>query len=406
MKGNFNPDKFKAFPTNNNTGPKFDLTVHSAKIKPIDNMLGQPNWGQIEPNKFFPNGVVPPLQNLLGKEIMQKQVQIQKTQYDKSGITSSNLDSFAFEGVKEKYSSTSYENLAVKMLTCKARDSKDQSANFSNTTKSVVFKNCDINAHSLNEFNYIFTDCAAKLNYLEFSNCNIQSATTLFYGIKTSNQSFKNAANIIHLNLSGNKINDEDIKGISNYIHTGQAPHLKTFDISGNLLTKVGEESLSFAVNNTPNESLAITVEKHSNASGVWNFFKKGFKYYTEAFAVKTKGNDELAVAIYGQDDWAPCRKLIADASREMSVGFIKYSEYKLIDLMLKKAPDKVKKATVGAVFVAASVEAGLNVDVENLAYCLTAINTKFFGDGMHDPSQSFSSVVFMGNDGDIVDEF
>jgi len=396
-------ERFKA---PNNFKPKLDLTVNAPKIKPIDNMPGAPNWGQPQPNKFFPNGVVPPLQNMLGKEIMQKQVQIQKTQYNKTGITDNNITSFYFDSVKEKYTSTSYENFAVKSLTCKAKALKDDGVNFSNTTKSIVFKNCDINNQSLNEFNYIFTDCAAKLNYLEFSNCNVQSATTLFYGIKTSNQSFKNNANIIHLNLHGNKINDDDIKWVADSIFKGQAPHLKTLDISGNLLTKVGEESLSFAVNNTPNESLAIVVEKHSNPSGVSNFFKKAFKYYTEAFAVKTKGNDEVAVGIYGHDDWNACKKLAVDFSREVTVGFVKHSEYKLVNLMLNKAPKKVKEATVGAVFAVASVEAALNVDIENLAYCLSAVNKIVFGDSVYDPKESFSSVVFMGNDGEHVDDF
>ena len=82
-------------------------------------------------------------------------------------------------------------------------------------------------------------------------------------------------------------------------------------------------------------------------------------------------------MAVYGQDDWGHCKKMMVDASRDLSVGFVKYSEHRLFNLMLKKAPDKVKKATVGAVFVVASVDAALSVDVENLAYCIAAINKK-----------------------------
>ena len=333
-------------------------------------------------------------------------LKIPLTQYSKNSITSSNLDTFAFEGVKEKYQPTSYDNLAVKMLTDKAKEMKHKGISFANTTKSIVFNNCDIDNHSLGEFKSLFTDHAAQLNYLQFSNCNVQSSGTLFYGVLTANQIFKNGSYIIHLNLCGNKIDDNDINKVADYIHMGRAPHLKTLDVSGNLLTKVGEEKLSFAVNNTPNESLAIVVEKHSNPSGVSNFFKKAFKYYTEAFAVKTKGNTEVAVGIYGHDDWNACKKLAVDFSREVTVGFVKHSEYKLVNLMLNKAPKKVKEATVGAVFVVASVEAVLNVDVENLAYCLTAINANFFGDGMYDPNKPLSSAVFIGNDGEFIDEF
>jgi hypothetical protein len=211
---------------------------------------------------------------------------------------------------------------------------------------------------------------------------------------------------VVHLKLNNCNFGDVGAELIAAYVRDGYMPATRAIDLHGNNVTKVGEEKLSFAVNNTPNESLAIVVEKHFNPSGVSNFFKKAFKYYTEAFAVKTKGNTEVAVGIYGHDDWNACKKLAVDFSREVTVGFVKHSEYKLVNLMLNKAPKKVKEATVGAVFVVASVEAALNVDVENLAYCLTAINANFFGDGMYDPNKPLSSAVFIGNDGEFIDEF
>jgi len=107
MKNNFNPDKFKAFSTNNNTGPKFDLTVQVPKIKPIDNMPGAPNWGQPGPNKHFPNGIVPPLQNMLGKEIMQKQAQmganlLKAFKENHKTISSDDISALSFDNVKEQ----------------------------------------------------------------------------------------------------------------------------------------------------------------------------------------------------------------------------------------------------------------------------------------------------------------
>jgi hypothetical protein len=238
-------------------------------------------------------------------------------------------------------------------------------------------------------------------NYLSCS-----SMQNLMYAITNVPLPSNAFHSVVYLNIANNSIGDAGAEIIANALAYGQMPATRSIDVSGNLLTKVGEEKLSFAVNNTPNESLAIVVEKHSNPSGVSNFFKKAFKYYTEAFAVKTKGNTEVAVGIYGHDDWNACKKLAVDFSREVTVGFVKHSEYKLVNLMLNKAPKKVKEATVGAVFVVASVEAALNVDVENLAYCLTAVNKKIFGDSVYDPKESFSSVVFMGNDGEHVDDF
>ena len=182
---------------------------------------------------------------------------------------------------------------------------------------------------------------------------------------------------IVNLNLCNNNIGDVGSEILSHALVNAKLPATKSIDVSGNNITEKGEAELSSALTSTPNESLSITIEKHSNASGVWNFLKKGFKYYTEALAVKTKGNGETAVAIYGQDDWAYCKKIMVDFQREVSVGFIKHTNDVLVKQLMQKAPDKVKKATVGAVFVVASVDAALGVDVENLAYCIAAINKK-----------------------------
>ena len=182
---------------------------------------------------------------------------------------------------------------------------------------------------------------------------------------------------IVNLNLCNNNIGDVGSEILCHALVNAKLPATKSIDVSGNNITEKGEAELSSALTSTPNESLSITIEKHSNASGVWNFLKKGFKYYTEALAVKTKGNGETAVAIYGQDDWAYCKKIMVDFQREVSVGFIKHTNDVLVKQLMQKAPDKVKKATVGAVFVVASVDAALGVDVENLAYCIAAINKK-----------------------------
>lgn len=303
------------------------------------------------------------------------------TKFDEKGnINSDNLESFFFEGVKKKAVFDPRLNSAIESLNYKAMAVQSENLNFSNTTKSIVFKNCDVDDYSLHRFDDIFTKYAAKLDYLELSNCNVQSAEHLFNTIGSCHFIFKNGAHIIHLNLSNNKIDDKTFKYICDRLyHSGGfgAPMLKTLDVSGNLLTKYGEETAAHRVNHTPNESLAIITEKHSNASGVWNFLKKGFKYYTESLAVKTKGNNEAAVAIYGQDDWGYCKKIMADFNRDVSVGFVKHTNDVLVKQLMQKAPDKVKKATVGAVFVVASVEAGLGVDVKNLAYCIAAISKK-----------------------------
>jgi hypothetical protein len=247
--------------------------------------------------------------------------------------------------------------------------------------------------------NFAFHLDSLQLNHNSISDYGIQALFNCTFTVPLGRS-------VVHLTLNNCNFGDVGAELIAAYVRDGYMAATRTIDLHGNNVTKVGEEKLSFAVNNTPNESLAIVVEKHSNPSGVSNFFKKAFKYYTEAFAVKTKENDKLTMSIYGQDDWTHCNKLIADASKEMTVGFVKYANNTLIKQLTQKAPPQVKAGTVGAVFVVVSTEIALNVNVENLAYCLTAVNKKIFGDSVYDPKESFSSVVFMGNDGEHVDDF
>ena len=301
-----------------------------------------------------------------------------KALLNKSKITQSeDLTVLSFDGIKDQNPKDGRFKAAVGAVLKIVDDTRYTDNSISNKTKVISMNNCGLEDYDLHCLSPIF-EYSLNIDYFSLANNNIKTGSKILREYHHANL-YKNGVNcsIKHLNLSNNLIDDTSASIIASHIQKGEVPHLKTLDVSGNLLSKIGEEKLSFAANNTPNESLAIVVEKHSNPSGVSNFFKKAFKYYTEAFAVKTKGNVEVAVAIYGQDDWGYCKKMMVDASRDLSVGFVKYSEYRLFNLMLKKAPDKVKKATVGGVFVVASVDAALNVDVENLAYCIATINKK-----------------------------
>ena len=212
--------------------------------------------------------------------------------------------------------------------------------------------------------------------------------------------------NVVKLDLSNNGLTDISAKLIAKAIGTKALPGLKTLHLEGNKFSSAGESYLAVAVNKAPNDTLGVIVEKHTSSAGVWNFIKKAFNYYAQEHYKKAQANDKAALAIYGQDDWAHCKKLVADASQEMSTGFVKYSSYTLVQQALQKSPSQLKTGVVAGVFIASAGEAALNVNVENLVYCAAAINKNFGIGVIYHPDTPDSSVGFIGNNEEFVDDF
>jgi len=212
-----------------------------------------------------------------------------------------------------------------------------------------------------------------------------------------------------HLNsltLANNNITDTGAKYLADSLQKGEMSKLKTLHLEGNKLSPAGESYLAVAVNKAPNDTLGVIVEKHTSSAGVWNFIKKAFNYYAQEHYKKAQANDKAALAIYGQDDWAHCKKLVADASQEMSTGFVKYSSYMLAKQALQKGSLPVKTCAVGGVFIFSAGEAALNVNVENLVYCLTAINKEIENIIKPNGDISYFSPELIGNNGEVDDGF
>lgn len=218
---------------------------------------------------------------------------------------------------------------------------------------------------------------AFNLTVIDFSNNRLgdTAVKNLFYTMGTHQNPAKYVQSI---NLSNNFIGDYGANYIAESLKSGRYPATKYIDISGNSeITDVGKEKLATAVNETLNPNLAITLEKHNDSSGVWNFVKKAFNYYSKEHSKVSAENGKAALAIYGDNDWANCKKLIDDASKEMSMGLVKHSSKIITQQLVQKAPPQIKGATVGAIFVAAGIDTALAIDVGNLSYCIAAINKK-----------------------------
>lgn len=260
--------------------------------------------------------------------------------------------------------------------------------------------NCNIGGLSSDKLGQaIYGSSLNSLQHLNLSNNNITDEGIYAFG----NAWFcETSPSLRTLNLSNNKLTDNGASSLSWSFKKGNLYYLNHLDVSGNSeITDVGKAKLVTTVNEALNPNLAITLEKHNDTSGVWNFIKKAFNYYAEEHSKKLAENGKATLAVYGDNNWANCKKLIHDAGKEMSMGVVKHSSNIIAQQLVQKAPPQVKGATVGAIFVAAGIDTALAVDVENLGYCIAAINKKvenFVFD--KDTMLPENSVGFLGENG------
>ena len=276
MKSNFNPDKFKAFPTNNNTGPKFDLTVNAPKMKPIDNMPGAINWAQPEPNKFFPGGKVPHQQNMLGAEIMQKQAQIKV--YNANEVLGT-----------PDYTARNHNghSAGVGYITdfCRKQSGDCWGSNGLNHgatqlanpvhIKAINLARTGLDSNDAANLFYVLRDFNFNLDIINLSGNNIgdNGVACMINGITCLNKqtlykapewkpyaaSFNTVQNVTILNLSNTNIGDKGVEVITDALVNGKIPATKYIDVSDNNIYHIGQGHLIKAVEEAPNDSLNIT---------------------------------------------------------------------------------------------------------------------------------------------------
>jgi hypothetical protein len=343
MKPNFNPDKFKAFPTNNNTGPKFDLTVYAPKIKPIDSMPGATNWGQIQPNKFFPNGVVPPQQNMLGKEIMQKQAQmgvnlLKSFKEHHKTIQSDDISVLTFDSIKEQNPKEKDPRFkAVVGTILKINDDTRYTDNsISNKTKVISMTNCGLEDYDVYRFCEIFS-YSLDLDYVSFANNSIKTGSKILREYHHANL-YKNGVNcsIKHLNLSNNQIEDINASIIATHIKNGEVPNLQSLDIHGNNLTKKGFDQFKVALESNATQDIVITMANVNTMMAAVSFFSSWF----DAKIIEYKQNSAEApwntkAFATDQGTVTHCQQALGLTSGGIALGVVKQSAKKVSPLKL-----------------------------------------------------------------------
>lgn len=230
---------------------------------------------------------------------------------------------------------------------------------------------------------------------LDLSNCNIGDigADILGHALISGNLPATK-----EIDVSGNQITDNGAQSFADALRNGMPKFLQNLKIFGNNLTATGEKALALAVKYSPNEMMAVTLDQ-VKSSGALDFIKKAFNYYAQEHYENHQAASKAAVAIYGNDDWAHCKKLIADGSRELLSGVIKNSANPLAAQVLQKAPPQVKEFTIGGIFIVSTIETVGAVDIESLGYCISAINSSF-GSNTNDPLLPDNAIGFIGENG------
>ena len=164
----------------------------------------------------------------------------------------------------------------------------------------------------------IYNGSLNSLQHLNLSNNNITDDGIYAFG----NAWFCNTSPSLRtLNLSNNKLTDNGASSLSWSLKKGNLYYLYNLDISGNSeITDVGKAKLVTAAKESLNQNLSIILEKQSSLEGVKSFMKKAFSYYAgeiKKFLDERQTTSEevskAALKVYGTDDWAHCKKFLAE---------------------------------------------------------------------------------------------
>lgn len=387
-------------------------------------------------------------------EVEQAKVKLREVQ-DTIAKLSTNIGSNSQNGVLD-YSDSNFNLENIKNFTIKE-------GNY----KLVSFKNSDL-AHDDNEYikqllygeegikalkdgtatpSNMYKGSLAKQGVtivrLDMSNCNIDGDKYSVGGFPIGQAIFDGSSNLRfleHLNLSNNQIKDHSIYAFGNQWFCKTSPSLRTLDLSNNLLTDNGAQSLSWSFKNgnfyylnkldiSGNKSITdvgkkdivsgmnsglsagdtfVILEKQSSLEGVKSFMKKAFTYYAGEIKKyldnQQTTNEEVskaALKVYGTDDWAHCKKFLAEGGFAVGLGVTSKVSH---SILMKVVPDPYSKAVVfGGLVIEASIESMGSIDWKDAGYCIAAING-LFGSNQDDPLLPDNSIGFVGENG-VVDE-
>jgi hypothetical protein len=218
-----------------------------------------------------------------------------KALLNKSKITQSeDLTVLSFDGIKDQNPKDGRFKAVVGAVLKIVDDTRCTDNSISNKTKVISMNNCGLEDHDLHCLSPLF-EYSLNIDYFSLANNNIKNGYSILNYCEKANL-YKNVfdgyithkvhCNIKHLNLSNNQMVDEQAMLISSIIQRGEVSHLKTLDVSGNLLTKTGWEYFATAVKKVEANTITIKVAAADTLQGIKEFLVKGFKYYTQTHKV------------------------------------------------------------------------------------------------------------------------
>ena len=324
-------------------------------------------------------------------------------------------------GIQSKHSKdTSIEgSLQISQAVCNVlslRETKDKNPYIANNIKVIDLSNCNINGWDTNFFSSRLAHLDLDLDALYIQNnplSNRASEQLLCYKI-ASNSSVTHTLRHIDLsncnlgyngaihfsrisehwhrlesaNLSNNVIDDRGAMAIANAFFYGKFPQLKSLDFHGNQISPEGYGYFAKVLETVPRQiqtqDIAITMEVHAEQRTAWEFVKHAFSYIAEAYSKKQVIADkELLVALYGEGEYAVCKKALADASHGIAVGMVKSMANPVVAKTVQvanKIPHKYAKvaATTG-VFAYGFKDAVVDgkIFTPELVKCISLLNKK-----------------------------
>jgi hypothetical protein len=275
-------------------------------------------------------------------------------------VASSALSNTTYKNIIEKTTNAPHGNLLSDV-----RIIDISKSNIKNEDIGVLVQHLQYQGLNLNKFD-------VSNNLLGYG-----AVESLFY---TFSLSRSNTAlyNIKFMNLSNNYIGDDGAKYIASHLSNGQHPNLKVLDLSGNQITTNGGALFIEAMEAKPHQEIVIKTHGNTSSKTTWQYLKQAFNYVADKHHKENTEAGKNWVALYGDDEWAVCRKYLQTSSMVIAAGFIaKNVDSKFLSFLSKSPYLHAKILGYGGMFLQIVKEDYKDLITTDLLQCIAIINSK-----------------------------
>jgi hypothetical protein len=248
----------------------------------------------------------------------------------------------------------------------------------------------DVRIIDISKSNIKNEDIGVLVQHLQYQGLNLDkfdvSNNLLGYGaveslFYTFSLSRSNTAlyNIKFMNLSNNYIGDDGAKYIASHLSNGQHPNLKALDLSGNQITINGGVLFIEAMEARPYQEIVIKTHDNASSKTTWQFLKQAFNYFADEHHKQSNKAEKAWVALYGDDEWAVCRKFLVETGLIISAGIISKGMSPKTATSLLKVKEYIPKLKItSGIFLQVVKEETKNIFfTSDFMQCLGVINSK-----------------------------